>query len=208
MFFIHFSVNGHLGCLHVLAIVKSAVMNIAVHVFFWITVLSEFCFWWMREMWAKPKLSGGGLRTVPGGQHPVTMWATQYYYFHFLSDSGSTQAPWVKDCLLQEPSPGLRLVQHGHSLGPIFLPRTGPSRYFKIKAPNTPYFATSSPMCFFFPVSFWTGVPSVDLRLSHACLWSGDNDYGSNNTIINEEFQQHPGLSHCLLIFTAWFGAQ
>ena len=60
----------------------------------------------------------------------------------------------VQQPLLQEPSPGLRLVQHGHSLGPIFLPRTGPSRYFKIKAPNTPYFATSSPMCFFFPVSF------------------------------------------------------
>ena len=32
IFFIHLSVNGHLGCLHVLAIVNSATMNIGVHV--------------------------------------------------------------------------------------------------------------------------------------------------------------------------------
>ena len=33
-FFIHLSVDGHLGCFHVLAIVKSATMNIGVYVFF------------------------------------------------------------------------------------------------------------------------------------------------------------------------------
>ena len=33
-FFIHSSVDGHLGCFHVLDIVKSAAMNIVVHVFF------------------------------------------------------------------------------------------------------------------------------------------------------------------------------
>ena len=33
IFFIYSSVNGHLGCFHVLAVVKSPAMNIEVHVF-------------------------------------------------------------------------------------------------------------------------------------------------------------------------------
>ena len=40
IFFIHSSVNGHLGYFHVLAIVNSAIMNIGVHVFFPIIVFS------------------------------------------------------------------------------------------------------------------------------------------------------------------------
>ena len=40
IFFIHSSVNGHLGYFHVLAILYSAAMNIGVHVSFCIIVLS------------------------------------------------------------------------------------------------------------------------------------------------------------------------
>ena len=39
IFFIHLSVDGHLGCFQVLAIVNSAAVNIGVHVSFWIRVL-------------------------------------------------------------------------------------------------------------------------------------------------------------------------
>ena len=40
--FIHSSVDEHLGCFHVLAIVNSAVVNIGEHVSFWIMVFSGY----------------------------------------------------------------------------------------------------------------------------------------------------------------------
>ena len=41
-FFIHSSVNGHLGWFHVLAIVNSAARNIGVHIPFWIMTFSGY----------------------------------------------------------------------------------------------------------------------------------------------------------------------
>ena len=38
IFFIHSSIDRHLGCFHVLAILNSAALNIGVHISFWIRV--------------------------------------------------------------------------------------------------------------------------------------------------------------------------
>ena len=63
IFFVHSSVDGHLGCLHDPAIVNSAATNIGVHVSFWIMVFSEYMpssgiagstyqSWTERDLWS------------------------------------------------------------------------------------------------------------------------------------------------------------
>ena len=42
IFFVHLSVDGHLGCFHVFTIVNSAAVNIGVHVSFQIRVFSGY----------------------------------------------------------------------------------------------------------------------------------------------------------------------
>ena len=42
IFFIHASVDGHLGWFHVMAIVNSAAVNIEVHASLWIMIFSEY----------------------------------------------------------------------------------------------------------------------------------------------------------------------
>ena len=42
IFFIHLSIGGHLSCLHVLAIVNNAAMNLGVHVSFSIMAFSGY----------------------------------------------------------------------------------------------------------------------------------------------------------------------
>ena len=41
-FFVHLSVEGHLGCFHILGIVNNSAMNIWMHISFWFSVVGFF----------------------------------------------------------------------------------------------------------------------------------------------------------------------
>ena len=74
IFFIHSSLNGHLGFFHVLAVVNSAALNIGVHVSFWIIVLLRYMLpglpWWFRWYTFQPSLVAQIVKNLPA------MWET------------------------------------------------------------------------------------------------------------------------------------
>ena len=67
IFFTHFSINGHLGCFHVLAIANNATMNIRFIIFSFL-FFSFFCLgpqpWPMEVPWAR-----GRIRAEAAGLH-------------------------------------------------------------------------------------------------------------------------------------------
>ena len=85
IFCFHPSVDGHLGCLCVLAIINSATMNIGVHVPFWI-MIKKHIYWltvsvgqdsgltgclWLEVSYAKARVSSEG---SPGRRESDSMW--------------------------------------------------------------------------------------------------------------------------------------
>ena len=106
--FIHSSVNGHLGCFHVLDIVKSAAMNNGIQVFFFSILVSSGRRQWQPTPVLLPGKSHGRRSLVgcsPWGREELD--TTERLHFHFsLSCIGEGNGNPLQCSCLENPRDG------------------------------------------------------------------------------------------------------